>query len=170
MIEIREAKANDLNELREVAISTYSDKFSKFNTAENMEWYFNTAYSMESFEREYNEHNSKLYLACEENHIVGFVRLRESDEVKEYLGDNTIELQRLYVLTQAQGKSVGKRLMNASLEYAYLKAYNWIWLGVWEKNFEAQRFYGHYGFEKFSEHTFWMGDDPQIDWLLKKKL
>jgi hypothetical protein len=41
---------------------------------------------------------------------------------------------------------------------------------VWEKNFKAQQFYSRWGFERFSEHTFWMGDDPQVDWLLKKKL
>jgi diamine N-acetyltransferase len=41
---------------------------------------------------------------------------------------------------------------------------------VWERNFNAQAFYAKWGFEKFSEHTFWMGDDPQTDWLLKKKL
>jgi ribosomal protein S18 acetylase RimI-like enzyme len=45
-----------------------------------------------------------------------------------------------------------------------------MWLGVWEKNFRAQKFYEKWGFEKFSEHVFLMGDDPQIDWLLKKPL
>ena len=50
------------------------------------------------------------------------------------------------------------------------KEYEGIWLGVWEKNFRAQKFYAKYGFEKFGSHTFQMGDDPQVDWLLKKKL
>ncbi|MDZ7650391.1 MAG: GNAT family N-acetyltransferase [Cytophagales bacterium] len=101
---------------------------------------------------------------------MGFVRLRECDEVRSLLGDNALELQRLYVLTLAQGKSVGKLLMDMAMQYAIQKKYDWIWLGVWERNFKAQEFYKRWGFEKFSEHTFWMGDDPQVDWLLKKKL
>lgn len=99
---------------------------------------------------------------------MGFVRLRQSNEAASYLGNNTIELQRLYVLTSAQGKSIGKRLMEKALDYAIAQQVEWIWLGVWEKNYKAQQFYARYGFERFSEHTFWMGDDPQIDWLLRK--
>jgi ribosomal protein S18 acetylase RimI-like enzyme len=170
MIEIREAKANDIEELREVAISSYNDTFAAYNTPENMEAYFNDAYSLQNLTKELGEANSKLLLAIEHNRIVGFVRLRECDEVNDKLGNNTIELQRLYVLTEAQGKAVGKILLQSALQYAAEKKYEWMWLGVWERNFKAQKFYSQYGFEKFSEHTFWQGDDPQIDWLLKKKL
>jgi ribosomal protein S18 acetylase RimI-like enzyme len=170
MIEIREARLEDLEELREVAISTYHDTFAVHNTPENMVAYFNDAYSLVNLEKEQSEINSKLFLATEDKRIIGFVRLRESDEVKDKLGVNTVEIQRLYVLTSAQGKSVGKKLMQVACDYAHTRKYEWIWLGVWERNFNAQKFYSRYGFEKFSEHTFWMGDDPQVDWLLKKKL
>ena len=102
--------------------------------------------------------------------MVGFVRLRKSNEAASYLGENAIELHRLYLLTSVQGQSVGQLLMEKALAYAMQGRFEWIWLGVWEKNFKAQRFYKRWGFERFSEHTFWMGDDPQVDWLLKKKL
>ncbi len=170
MIEIREAKLQDIPAMREVAISSYSDTFSVFNTPENMEAFFNETYSLNILEKEFHENDSLIYLAWEADTIIGFVRLRKSDEVISYLGNNTLELQRLYVLTSAQGKSVGKLLMEKSIQYANQKKYDWIWLGVWERNYNAQRFYERWGFEKFSEHTFWMGDDPQVDWLLKKKL
>jgi ribosomal protein S18 acetylase RimI-like enzyme len=60
--------------------------------------------------------------------------------------------------------------MEKTMDYATSNKFEWIWLGVWEKNYKAQQFYARWGFERFSEHTFWMGDDPQVDWLLKKKL
>lgn len=170
MILIREAQLNDMPELREVAISSYHDAFASFNTLENMEAYFQESYNLPSLERELMESNTKLFLACDEKKIVGFSRLRESNEVSDILGSNAVELQRLYVLTAVQGKSIGKLLMEASLRYASDKKYDWIWLGVWEHNVKAQEFYTKWGFEKFSEHIFWMGDDAQTDWLLKKKL
>lgn len=157
-------------ELREVAISSYHDAFASFNTPENMEAYFSESYNLTTLNKELTELASKLFLACEDEKIVGFSRLRESNEVTDRLGKNVVELQRLYVLTEAQGKSVGKLLMEASLNYAVEKEYDWIWLGVWERNFKAQDLYNKWGFEKFSEHVFWMGDDAQTDWLLKKKL
>lgn len=170
MIFVREAQVNDIPELREVAITTYHDTFAQFNTPQNMTAYFEEAYNLKTLTSELAENNSKLFLACEDDKILGFARLREYEEVRELLGDNTVELQRLYVLTDAQGRSVGRLLMQTALEYAANKNYEWIWLGVWERNFKAQEFYNKWGFEKFSEHTFWQGDDPQIDWLLKKKL
>jgi len=170
MIRIREAQLTDMPELREVAISSYNDAFASFNTTENMEAYFEESYNLPTLERELLQPDSKLFLACEDNKIAGFSRLRESSEVLDILGSNTVELQRLYVLTAVHGKSVGKLLMEASLAYAGDRGYSWIWLGVWEHNYRAQKFYDKYGFEKFSEHVFWMGEDAQTDWLLKKKL
>lgn len=170
MIEIREAALQDIPAMRQVAISSYADTFAASNSKENMEAFFEEAYNLEKLEEELQEQNSRLLLALEGDAQVGFLRLRESGEVVNLLGQNTIELQRLYVLTSAQGKSVGRLLMETAIAYARQKKYEWIWLGVWEKNIRAQRFYENWGFEKFSEHTFWMGDDPQIDWLLKKKL
>ncbi len=170
MIVVREAVKDDVSALRQVAISTYQDTFAAFNTPENMKAYFEEAYNLDTLTNELQEVNSKLFLACEGDNIIGFARLRESDEVRDILGNNTVELQRIYVLTEAQGKSVGKLLMEKALQYAEDKAYTWIWLGVWERNLKAQRIYKKWGFEKFSEHIFWQGDDPQTDWLLKKKL
>lgn len=170
MIRIEEARFDQMQALRQVAISSYADTFADSNSPENLTAFFETNYNLPQLEREFHEPGSKLYLALDETDVVGFVRLRQSNEVVSYLGENTIELQRLYVLTSAQGKSVGKLLMEKSLEYALTHKFEWIWLGVWEKNYKAQKFYERWGFERFSEHTFWMGDDPQVDWLLRKKL
>jgi len=40
-----------------------------------------------------------------------------------------------------------------------------IWLGVWEKNVNAIAFYKKYGFKKVDAHSFYMGDEEQIDWI-----
>ncbi|MCW5911094.1 MAG: GNAT family N-acetyltransferase [Cyclobacteriaceae bacterium] len=170
MIQVREAIFDKIPAMRHVAITSYTDTFADSNTPENLKAFFEATYNLPRFEQEFHEPGSKLYLAFDEDEVVGFVRLRKSDEVVSYLGENTIELQRLYVLTSAQGKSVGRLLMEQALQYAVSNQLTWIWLGVWEKNYKAQKFYSRWGFERFSEHTFWMGDDPQVDWLLKKKL
>ncbi len=170
MIEIREARFEDTAAMREVAIASYVDTFADSNTPENMTAFLDCAYSQEKLEQEFYEPGSVLYLACEGSKVVGFLRLRLSHEVEEKLGSNTIELQRLYIHKDFQNQKIGKLLMETAIGYARAKKFDWIWLGVWEKNFNAQRFYNKWGFEKFDEHVFQMGDDPQIDWLLKKSL
>lgn len=135
-----------------------------------MEAFLSEAYNLEQLTKEFHEPNSILTLAFHGSRVVGFVRLRRNNEVDHYLGCNHIELQRLYVHPEFQNQRIGKMLMESAMQYALSGQFDWIWLGVWEHNAEAQRFYQRWGFEKFSEHVFQMGDDPQIDWLLKKKL
>jgi ribosomal protein S18 acetylase RimI-like enzyme len=169
-ITIRRSNFEDTAAMRDVAIRSYTDTFADSNTPENMEAFFTESYSLSKLQDEYYEPLSVLYLACDGEKVVGFLRLRVNDEVKNELGENTIELQRLYIDTAYHGKQIGKNLMEKALIYARENRYDWIWLGVWERNFNAQHFYAKWGFEKFGEHVFQMGDDPQIDWLLKKKL
>ncbi len=170
MILIRPARQKDLGLLRKIAIKTSVDTFAEFNTPENMEFFLRQAYDPAQLEKEWNEEGSIYYLAWDERLLVGFSRLRLNDEAKSYLGKNTVELQRLYVHPDHQGKKIGSMLMQKALDHAQARGYEWLWLGVWERNFKAQEFYTKWGFVKFAEHVFQMGDDPQTDWLLKKKI
>lgn len=170
MVTIRLARLEDIPAMREVAIESYIEKFAAHNTPENMEAFLQEAYNLDQLIKEFQEEESILMLALYEERVVGFVRLRKNSEVDHYLGTNHIELQRLYIHPQFQNMKIGRKLMEFAMEYANQGKFDWIWLGVWERNFEAQRFYAKWGFEKFSEHVFQMGDDPQIDWLLKKRL
>ncbi|MBK5279526.1 MAG: GNAT family N-acetyltransferase [Bacteroidia bacterium] len=170
MIEVKQATFEDMTALREVAIKTFTDTFSTVNTPENMAAFLKESYSLTNFEKEFHEVGSYLYLAWVDIQLAGFLRLRRSLEVNDKLGSNTIELHRLYVLEDFQNQKVGKVLMEKALGLAKEIMVDWIWLGVWEHNSKAQKFYTRWGFEKFGEHVFHMGDDPQTDWLLKRSM
>jgi len=62
-------------------------------------------------------------------------------------------------------------LVTASLciQFTFAKKLNteYLWLGVWDKNTGAIRFYERNGFVKFDEHPFYMGDELQTDYLMK---
>jgi ribosomal protein S18 acetylase RimI-like enzyme len=46
----------------------------------------------------------------------------------------------------------------------------YIWLGVWESNPRAIRFYEKQGFVEFDQPIFQLGDDAQTDILMKLNL
>lgn len=169
-VTIRVATKADLPAILEVAIASYEDTFAAFNTRENMDAFYAENYTLARFTSEFDEPNSILFVACRNNQVVGFVRLRASYEADKHLNGSAIELQRLYIHPGHQGIRAGALLMQRAMEYAIAQQFEWIWLGVWEKNFKAQAFYAKHGFVRFSQHVFQMGDDPQIDWLLKRKL
>lgn len=80
-----------------------------------------------------------------------------------------IEISRLYADKAFIGKGVGKALMTTAIDFAQTACHSIVWLGVWEHNLRAIKFYTSFGFEKFDEHDFVLGDDVQRDWLMFRK-
>ena len=119
---------------------------------------------------EFSEPGAVYLIAVDGDNFAGYARVRDNNEVDNLLGTNHLELQRLYADVPYQGQGVAKALMDTCEKIAADRGKEWIWLGVWELNYKAQDFYKKWGFERFSEHIFQMGNDPQTDWLLKKKL
>lgn len=168
--QIRLAREEDLPALQRLAIQTYRDTFDGTASEEDTQLLLERAYNLEQLARELHEPGSVLYHAFVGSALVGFLRLRENSEVETLLGPHTYELQRLYIDKAFQGTGLANRLMTLALAEAEKRQVDWLWLGVWERNFRAQRFYARWGFERFSEHTFWVGHDPQIDWLFRKRI
>jgi len=109
-------------------------------------------------------------LAYHEDQVAGYVKLRESKPPKSLGTKNALEIARLYALASMIGKGVGKALMQVSIDIANKRAKEVLWLGVWEHNPRAIAFYQKWGFEKFDEWSFLLGNDMQRDWLMRKRL
>jgi ribosomal protein S18 acetylase RimI-like enzyme len=169
-VTVRELTVADIPELRELAIRIFRDTFTHNNTPEAMEGYIEKDYKVSDFEREFKEPHARYFFACDNEKAIGYLRVRRNTEVDHLLGTNNIELQRIYVDHAYHGQKVGDTLMQLAIDIATEGKYDWIWLGVWEHNPRAQRFYQKWGFEKFSEHPFYMGEEKQTDWLMRKQL
>jgi ribosomal protein S18 acetylase RimI-like enzyme len=57
------------------------------------------------------------------------------------MDEHAIEIHRIYVLEEYQGKKVGQILFNQVLTIAHQSQVKYIWLGVWEENYSALGFY-----------------------------
>jgi len=74
------------------------------------------------------------------------------------------------VLQAYHGKQVGQLLYENAIRIARERALEYVWLGVWEKNARALRFYEKNGFLPFDKHIFKLGNDVQTDIMVKKSL
>jgi len=81
-----------------------------------------------------------------------------------------MELERIYVLEEFQGRSYGAVILQKVKEVAISAQKQFIWLGVWEKNTRAIIFYERYGFKKFGTHPYYIGTDKQTDFLMRLDL
>jgi diamine N-acetyltransferase len=167
---IRKAEQRDLADLLRLAISVFKTTFEAANNPDDFKAYMDEAFTERKMESEFREVGSQFFVAFEKDKLVAYARLRENPEVNDLLGSKNLELQRLYVDIPWQGKGIANQLMNDCEDFAKQIGKEWIWLGVWEHNPKAQRFYKKLGYEKFSEHRFMVGNDPQTDWLMRKRL
>lgn len=169
-VTIRIATPADAAVIADLSRQTFYDAFAADNTPENMDKFMNEQFTREKLIAEVSDPASIFLLAAIDDEVVGYARLRESSNPPE-LGDlPSIEIARIYAVTTTIGKGVGSTLMQRCLIIAQEKQRSVIWLGVWEHNKRAIDFYTKWGFQKFSEHIFVVGDDPQTDWMMKKEL
>ncbi|KAL7424007.1 hypothetical protein Q5752_001592 [Cryptotrichosporon argae] len=77
-----------------------------------------------------------------------------------------VELQRVYVDNVFHGSGIARRLLDATCVEARRAGHAHVWLGVWEGNDRARRFYEKYGFRTVGSHDFWLGTDLQVDLIM----
>ena len=159
---------NDLKNLRSLSTVTFKQTFAAQNTKENILLYLKKNLSSKKLKKEISNPNSKFYFVYEKNKIIGYLKLNfnESQREKMYL-HNGFEIERIYLTEEFQGKGLGEKILNKILNMGKEMGYNKLWLGVWENNFRAIKFYKKYGFKKFGQYNFKLGNDLQTDYLLE---
>ena len=78
------------------------------------------------------------------------------------------ELFQLYALNAAQGRGVGRALMDVSLEWLAATMPGPVWLGVWSGNERAQAVYAKRGFEKVGEYGFPVGEWTDHEFIFRR--
>ena len=164
---IKECGIEDIEKIKDVSEKTFYETFFKENTKEDMENYLKENFSYSQIESEIRNIGSKFYIAENSGEVVAYMKLNLDKIQTESDHDNTLEVQRIYVLREYKGKKIGKLLMQKAIEVGKSNNLNYIWLGVWENNINAIKFYEKLGFDKFDTHIFKLGQDEQIDNLMK---
>lgn len=169
-IEIKKVVLNDLETLRNIGKETFYETFSAENTEDDMQTYLNENFSIEKLTTELNNTNSEFYFATFNNYVIGYLKLNYGTAQTEVKEKHSLEIERIYVLKEFHGKQVGQLLCNKALELAKQTNLKYLWLGVWEKNQRAISFYEKNGFVAFDKHIFKLGNDEQIDIMMKLEL
>jgi len=167
---VRAASSKDGELIAEMSRQTFHDSFASQNTKDDMDKFMNEQFSREKLIKEVEEPGSLFFLAWIEGQPVGYMRMRDGERYPEFGNFSSIEIARIYAVQAAIGKGVGSALIKMCLEVAKERERELIWLGVWEHNQRAINFYKKWGFEKFGDHEFVLGNDVQSDWLMKKKI
>lgn len=169
---IRQATPEDSQHLTDLAYTTFWDAFSHHpkNAPDDLAAYMSDAFSREQIVRELADAKNIFLIAEIDGETAGYAKLILDTIEPGVTATRPIELSRLYSHQKFLGKGVGQTLMDACLERARLEDRDVMWLGVWEYNPRAQRFYEKNGFRLVGKHTFLLGSDPQTDLLMQREM
>ena len=167
---LKKCTETDVDILRSLLTKTFSDTFAHLNTPENMELYLNQAFAREQILEELENQNSAFYLIYQDGSPAGCLKVNEAAAQTEIGDPHSLEIERIYVAKEFQGTGIGGRLMDEAVRLASEQKKEYIWLGVWEKNERAIRFYERKGFYRTGSHTFTVGNDEQTDYIMRKDL
>lgn len=169
-IQLRKAENEDHINLQKIGKLTFSETFASDNSEENLRAYLETAFSTEKVKAELSDENAEFYFAEFENEIIGYLKVNYGDSQTEIKNEKALEIERIYVLKEFHGKKIGQMLYEKAIELAKGVNADFVWLGVWEQNPRAIRFYKKNGFTEFDKHVFRLGNDEQIDIMMKLTL
>ncbi|MEH7491167.1 GNAT family N-acetyltransferase [Neobacillus niacini] len=169
-INIKPCTIEDLSILQEISYETFTETFKEQNSPENMNAYLERAFNLKQLEKELSTIPSQFFFVYINNEVAGYLKVNTQDAQSENMGEDSLEIERIYIRAKFQKLGLGKYLINKAIEIAVEQGINKIWLGVWEKNENAIAFYKKIGFVLAGSHSFHMGDEEQIDFIMIKSL
>ncbi len=169
-IRVRAAAKEDAGLIARLSRDTFYETFAPHNSKADMEKFMSEQFSFEALKAEVGAPGQYFFLALDGTKPAGYAKMREGERFPEFGDRASIEIARIYAVSDYIGRGAGATLMRHCLSAAGSMGKELVWLGVWEKNEKAIGFYQKWGFQKFGEHIFLLGDDPQTDWLMMKAL
>ncbi len=169
---IRQAVIEDALLLTDLAYTTFWDAFAHHpkNAPDDLNYYMRQAFNQTQIAAELADANNIFFIAEIGGEAAGYSKLIVDNIEPGITAEKPVELSRLYAHQKYLGQGVGQTLMDACFERAKAEGRDVMWLGVWEYNPRAQRFYEKNGFRFVGSHVFLLGKDAQTDLLMQREL
>lgn len=167
---IKRCTFDDLAVLQKLSYDTFDETFRDQNTPQNMNAYLENAFTEEKLTAELKNRSSQFLFIYYNDEIAGYLKVNTGEAQTEAMGNESLELERIYILKNFQKLGLGKLLLDHAFQIARSCRKMKIWLGVWEKNDNALEFYKRKGFVQTGAHSFHMGDEEQTDLVVEKTL
>jgi diamine N-acetyltransferase len=169
-LKIEQIGIAEISQLQKISKETFIETFGDKNSEENMQQYLSESLSLARLTLEIENPNSQFYFAFINNNLAGYLKLNFEDAQTEPQEQKTVEIERIYILKEFQGKKIGQALLQKAFEKAHDVNAEFLWLAVWEENTNAIGFYKKNNFQEFGTHVFQLGKDAQTDILMKVNL
>ena len=156
-----------LEQLVDISRKTFVDAFEKDNDPTDFKVYIEKAFASETIAKEMSNPETFFYFITIQDAIAAYVKLNVGNAQSDLQLKDSMELERIYVLSEYQGLGLGEQIVKKVKKLALDQQKTLLWLGVWEHNQRGIQFYQRQGFQKFGTHPYFIGSDEQTDWLMR---
>jgi len=164
MIEIIEATDHDLPIIREIAHQTFHVTYLPLQPKEKVDYLFGLMYNPPSL-LEQMKNRQRFILAKDETGYLGFASFEINCK-----NLSVTKIHKIYILPTAQGRGVGKKLIDTITSMACENKNQTLSLNVFRKN-PAIEFYKRIGFKIADEINIDVGNGFMMnDYVMEKKL
>ncbi len=152
MTEIIKAGIADAETIRDLAKKIWPVAYGEILSAEQLDYMLEWIYSFDSLTDQMENKHHEFYLAVNNGEQSGFISLEKNKK------DSSIYiLHKIYVLPEAQGKSIGKSLLNFAIDKVKYAGGKALQLNVNRYN-KALHFYEEHGFKIILEEDIDIGN------------
>ncbi|MBI1185821.1 MAG: GNAT family N-acetyltransferase [Alphaproteobacteria bacterium] len=166
----RDARAEDAAALAEISRATFLATFGHLYTIADRNAFVAETYGRKLQAAEIADPEMRHRLAFDGRDVIGFAKMGAYKLPVAAEGRRVRELHRLYVVEAAKGAGIAAALMEWTIATARGDGADALYLGVWQGNARAQRFYARYGFEIVGEYTFEVGAARDPEYVMRKPL
>lgn len=166
-ITIRCATDADAKIISVLGAVTFYEAYFEQDTPEDLANYIHESFNPEKIRAEIEDQNSTFFIILQNEHAVGYAKMREGVKYDCIKSENAAELQRIYMVERVYGTGAGEILLNHCLKTAKEKGFETLFLGVWQENPRAVRFYEKHGFRKVGTTTFPYGASVGTNWVME---
>ena len=164
MLQIKKATKEDIEKIRSVALRTWPVTFSNILSEEQISYMLDWMYSPGALIQHMEEKKHVFLIAMEQDICIGFcayeLHAKENRKTK---------IQKIYLLPEAQGKGIGKILLEEVTKIAREAGDSHLFLNVNRFNQQAIDFYGRVGFYEDFREVIDIGNGYVMDDIVMEK-
>jgi ribosomal protein S18 acetylase RimI-like enzyme len=166
-IRLEQIEVSHLAQLQQIGTETFTEAFAGANNPEDFRQYLEEAFDADRLRRELTNPESRFFFLYDGGHLIGYSKINTGQAQTELKDPDGMEIERIYVRGAAQGRGLGTWMLDRLKAIARAEGMSYLWLGVWEENHDAIRFYKQHGFVTFGKHPYYVGSDRQMDWMMR---
>lgn len=160
---IRHARADDAGRLASFAAQAFTDAYRELSDAREIADYVAEHFQPETMAGVIADPACTTLLAWVEDALAGYAVLRDEPVPACVTQPLPLKLWRLYLGAGFIGRGLGAGLMAAVHAEARRRGARTLWLGVYDRNVRAVRFYERFGFVQVGGQEFLFGGQIYID-------